>query len=541
MVSSSRGDCAYVCLIYGAGCENYFFGACTIAWSLIRHFSLHPRVLLYTSDVPRAILDVATASGLFTEIIQTEYIEASEVFFSNPRTHRRFGKIFTKYRVLGLDKYAKIMFLDADLYIKRSLDHLFQEIEAPAAVARGPRKPPHGHTMPARTPINAGVMLLRPDAALLERILQDVTSKTLQRLHNHDSPDADYLTEHALKGQWTSLSLAYNFQLEFEHLDAKKGTVRLSAARAAHFSDEGAAMDWESLKVIRFSGMKPWRTIMKTAAALASLKAQPTQHIALGQKLVQGLREYMEEVSKFQGLCSQLQLGEGLLWRELRQERILLGLRPEAVRTQLQVALPVGGHWYEGQRPHTAVWIPPSEGLRLKDDAALGRCSPVGAYLEICAVDHVGFRVGDTIYPLLRGVRKEFRVTGYTDGIIKASRQVVLPPNWQMEQDPKTDCPYYYNIVTKEVQWEFPDLPANWQAVTAAQGNATYYHNIDTDATQWDPPTVEDIEVSPDGVDAAASTEGGVGCEVIIVRRSFMRDESVIAPMREAMSGLMMK
>ena len=186
-------------------------------------------------------------------------------------------------------------------------------------------------------------------------------------------------------------------------------------------------MDWESLKVIRFSGMKPWRTIMKTAAALASLKAQPTQHIALGQKLVQGLREYME-VSNLQGLCSQLQLGEGLLWRELRQERILLGLRPEAVRTQLQVALPVGGHWYEGQRPHTAVWIPPSEGLRLKDDAALGRCSPVGAYLEICAVDHVGFRVGDTIYPLLRGVRKEFRVTGYTDGIIKASRQVVLPP-----------------------------------------------------------------------------------------------------------------
>ena len=32
----------------------------------------------------------------------------------------------------------------------------------------------------------------------------------------------------------------------------------------------------------------------------------------------------------------------------------------------------------------------------------------------------LAFRVGDTIYPLLRGVRKEFRVTGYTDGIIKA-------------------------------------------------------------------------------------------------------------------------
>ena len=40
-----------------------------------------------------------------------------------------------------------------------------------------------------------------------------------------------------------------------------------------------------------------------------------------------GLREYAHEIIQLQGLCSQLQLGEGVLWREVCTEQRMLHLR----------------------------------------------------------------------------------------------------------------------------------------------------------------------------------------------------------------------
>ena len=57
---------------------------------------------LHTSDVLMRIIEAAKQLGVFTSMQCVEYIEASEVYFSNPEAQRRFGKVFTKYQVLEL-------------------------------------------------------------------------------------------------------------------------------------------------------------------------------------------------------------------------------------------------------------------------------------------------------------------------------------------------------------------------------------------------------------------------------------------------------
>lgn len=536
--SAPRQECAYVFLLFGQSCEHYLLGIFTVAWSLTRHFCVHRRVLMHTPDVPRNLLDLAVSSGLFCEVVPTDYVEASEVFFSNPQAHARFGKIFTKYRVLKLDRYEKILFLDADLHVRANLDYLF-DLEPPAAMARGPHKPPEGEKLEPGMPINAGVMLLRPDTAQLDRMLQDITGPTPHRPANYNSPDADYLTEHAFRGQWTSLPLRCNYQLEFERLDPRQGTIRFSQAREAHFSEEGAALPWQSLEVLHFSGAKPWAHILDGAAALQDLKVIGGAQPALGEKLAAGVREYAREVASLQGLCSQLQIGEGSLWREARWERTFLPLTPERARARLNQALPAGGRWFEGQRPRTAVWIPPGEGLPLPN-ASFDRSAPVGAYLEIGdAESGASVCAGDTVSVLVRGARREFEVVSVCNGTAAVRRNITLPQDWQVATDPDSDSPYYHNLRTGEVQWEFPDLPAYWQPVTDPETKIPYYHDTRTNVTCWDPPEVEELEKPLEDLEIdGGRADRGERSDVAIWKRSFIEDLGVLSQMKGALEAV---
>lgn len=490
---------------------------------------------MYTPDVPSNLLDVANACGAFHELVPTEYIEASEVFFSNPQSHRRFGKIFTKYRVLSLERYERILFLDTDLFIRANIDRLF-ELQPPAAMARGPDKPPEGTRIRERNPINAGVMLLKPDAGLLQQLLVELTQPR-QRLPNYNSPDADYLTEHAaFCGRWSSIPLEYNYQLEFESLDPKRGTVSFSSAREAHFSKEGAAMPFDRLKVIHFSGAKPWSHVLEDIAAMQRLRVEGNTQQALGEKLVEALSEYARDCGELQGICSQLHLGEGILWREMPWERQRLQVSPEVARGHLGAALPPNGIWYEGQRPHTAVWIPPGEGM--PTDATPSRPAPVGAYLEISGLGTSSSAcVGDIVQ--LEPGGKLFEVVAVHREVVTVRRRVVLPPDWQRATDNLSDCEYYHNLVTDKVQWEFPDLPRPWQAVTDPETSITYYHDTSTDVTRWDPPEFEELERRADQLEVkVVSPQRSEQSEATIWCRSFVRDRAVLEPMRKALATL---
>ena len=176
-------DYAYVLLLYGKESDKYFLGTAFTAWCLCKHQCRARRILLHTPDVPRARLDLMRLLGVFDDLVQVEYIEASEVFFSNPKAQIRFGKIFTKYQIFGLWKYKKILFLDADILVKDNLDDLF-ELPTPCAMLRGPKKPPHGQRLPPRGFVNAGVMLLKPDMNFLSKICAEVTGPNPRKLPN---------------------------------------------------------------------------------------------------------------------------------------------------------------------------------------------------------------------------------------------------------------------------------------------------------------------------------------------------------------------
>lgn len=542
---------AYVFILYGSKCEPYFLGAVMAAYSLMKHLSVHQRVLLYTPDVPQSVLDLARALDVFDEITVTEYIEASEVFFSNPRAHARFGSIFTKYRVFGLEQYDKVLLLDTDLYVRANIDSLFN-MQAPAGMARGKVKYPEGEAMPKGTPVNAGVMLLKPDAKVLAKLVEELGASRPRRPQNLNSPDADFLTEFIYPGQWASIPLQFNFQLEYEALDTSQGTIRFSQAREAHFSEASAAMPWAALKVAHFSGAKPWAHLLDDASALQRLRASGGG--GLGEKLAEGLREYAQEASALQGLLSQLQLGEGVLWRETRCEQAAIAAPPEAVRARLHALLPHGGRWFEGPRPRAAVWIPPGASAVL--DAPHARPSPVAAYLEVLekAVVKTGCKVrvqatgsGGQPYTVYA-----IAPNGQT-AVLR--RKMPLPPHWQVARDNESGSLYYHNARTCQVQWEYPELPEHWQAITDDETGHVYYHNTHTNETLWDPDfeklecPVSELEVealqgsTSGGATAGGAAAGGADAKrgesvVTIWRRSFLEDPEQLRPMRKALSAL---
>lgn len=544
-----QAACAYVFVLFGARCEQYFLGIVSVVRSLIKHFCVHQRVLMHTRDVPRAVLDLAVNLCVFDEIIPTDYIEASEMFFNNPQAHQRFGKIFTKYRVLGLDRhraglgFKKVLLLDSDLHVRSNLDHLF-ELDAPAAMQRGPNKPPMRAQLPARAPINAGVVLLQPDSRVLDTLLQEITGPSPRRLPGYNSPDADYLTEHPIySGKWTSIPLEYNFQLEFDALDPRAGTVRFSSAREEHFSKDGAAMPWENVQVVHFSGMKPWAALLDDASPLLrGLRTIGSNDAGLQAKLAAGIHEYAHEVATLQGLCSQLELGEGVVWREARAERAQLPKRPEQARMRLHALLPLGGRWFEGQRPATAVWIPPGAGLA-KPDALHDRCKPVAVYLEV-AGSAGPIVVGNRVLAKLDGTEQQFEVTAIKDGVASLRRKVVLSPEWECAEAPPSEetpqgRPYYYNTRSGLCQWEFPNLPRNWQCVSDPVTGDQYYYKVgSSQPAQWDPPDFEDLELRLDELRAESVAADRVTCsDVTIWRRSFLEEEDkeALKAMREAL------
>lgn len=530
---------AYVFILYGSKCEHYFLGAVMTAWSLMKHLSVHYRVLLHTPDIPRVVLDLARALDVFDEVLLTDYIEASEVFFSTPNAHRRFSRIFTKYRVLGLEQYEKVLLLDTDLFVRANIDCLF-DLQPPAGMARGKVKHPHGEVMPPRTPVNAGVMLMRPDAALLGSLVEELTGPRPRRTQNYNSPDSDFLTEVIWQGQWRSIPLEFNFQLEYEALDISQGTIRFSAAREEHFSEANASMPWAALKVAHFSGAKPWAHLLEDASMLKRLKgASAGAPKPLVEKLVDGLREYAQEVCELQSLCSQLQLGEGVLWREAPCAQKSLPMSAAVARARLHAFLPRNGRWFEGHRANAVVWVPPGVGVSMIDTPS-ARPSPVPVYLEVAEPP---VAIGSAVRPKAGGsAGPPFKVSAISSNgqMVTLQRRKPLPPHWQVATDNESGCQYYHNAKTGQVQWEYPELPENWEPITDDDTGLVYYHNTQTDETVWlPPPDFEELEILISELEVEQHSGSGPkrDSEVVVTiwRRSFLDDPDLLSAIHKAL------
>merc|ERR1712176_51181 len=148
------------------------------------------------------------------------------------------------------------------MLIHSNIDDLF-DLRTPAAMKRssGRGQPPHGHTFDARdlwrtdgedmcSGINAGVMLLQPDARIYKRMLSEIKDPNHPEHIGTYGPEQDYLSRFYcvfLSGTWTHIHARYNYQLQLPDDYVSKEHRALDLQRdvaVAHYSG-GRVKPWE--------------------------------------------------------------------------------------------------------------------------------------------------------------------------------------------------------------------------------------------------------------------------------------------------------
>ena len=124
---------AYVTLVMMG--DRYSIGACVLAYSLLKHSPDHDRVCMVTPDVSEDAKD--NLRGVFDRVVEVDYIRDNYVGrLRNRKIEGIYGKwknvSLTKWRILELTQYSKVIFMDADTIAVGNIGDLF-ELPTPAA------------------------------------------------------------------------------------------------------------------------------------------------------------------------------------------------------------------------------------------------------------------------------------------------------------------------------------------------------------------------------------------------------------------------
>jgi alpha-N-acetylglucosamine transferase len=188
---------AIVTLITG---RKYLAAACALGESLRQVKSRHPLVALLSGD---AVNDTAlaanlTLAGFDAALVVPPIKNPARKFKQLPSTWFKLD-IFTKFRVFQLSRFERVLFLDADLVVRRNLDELLGDATAHVNFAFVPElmyhsrcltaghdkyfftdlgaKWCHGHTLvPYHGEMlrlsNTGVMLVKPSQVVFDALVE---------------------------------------------------------------------------------------------------------------------------------------------------------------------------------------------------------------------------------------------------------------------------------------------------------------------------------------------------------------------------------
>lgn len=268
---------AYVSLLFGASQQSaaYAFGALALGEGLRATGTSHHRVLMHTDDVPTEVLEVLRQSGLW-QLRQVSYLHGCSAL-GNMRT---WHGIFTKLRLFSLTEYKRVLFLDLDMLILQSLDGLFN-LQPPAAMLKGLWQPAHGQEIDGAMffpteqwnephgGINAGVMLLEPDAGIHAQMEQEVLDEWHPEHIYSYGPEQEYISRF-FADRWSQISSKFNFQLY--RLGAERALRKFGAedslpAPVPAVGDGGRARCcatdiFASISAIQYSSYpKPWEFV----------------------------------------------------------------------------------------------------------------------------------------------------------------------------------------------------------------------------------------------------------------------------------------
>ena len=260
---------AYATSLWGTS-PGFVLGALALGQGLRRSGTKHDLVLMHTDDVP---LSSCSILGQVWTLKQVEFIDADVGLFS--MKGGRFDGVFTKLHALGLTEYEKVLMMDIDIVVMKCPDELF-ELRAPAAMCRGRSDAEHGSWIDGRLffegdldeydrsfewmqhgGINAGVMLLAPDADLYARALREVTAECHPERIPGNGPEQDYLSRF-FAPWWRHISVQYNFQLHHVFF-AIESTLQSEAYYGWHNLPARLSLEIDDISLVHFSGeMNMW-------------------------------------------------------------------------------------------------------------------------------------------------------------------------------------------------------------------------------------------------------------------------------------------
>ena len=252
---------AYVTLVTN---DDFVVGALALGEMLKLVGSRHKFVVATGPAVSNAAETIVTGLGY---VVHRLSVANS---FSNQLRNQgwnRWNSTTQKLHIIGLERFEKIVFLDADVAVLNNRDYLFQRPHLSAVRTRGllqiRGKGQYG--------FNSGVMVLAPNSTDYERCLAQLP-KTAQRMANEDKPWGDQDVFNDVFPDW---GLSSHLHLD-DGYNVFWGSIDETIARRG-FSSKGSVQDKYRISVVHFTGPhKPWDR--KAAFALKSI-ARPLRHL----------------------------------------------------------------------------------------------------------------------------------------------------------------------------------------------------------------------------------------------------------------------
>lgn len=118
-------DCAYVTLMMIG--DAYLPGALVLAESIRNTNTIYPIIIMVTPDVSDNAKTILITK--YDEIVNIDYITYDTIKLTGER-HKRYGHWnhlgFTKFHMMNLVKYRKVLYLETDEQVLFNIDHLFK-------------------------------------------------------------------------------------------------------------------------------------------------------------------------------------------------------------------------------------------------------------------------------------------------------------------------------------------------------------------------------------------------------------------------------
>lgn len=233
-VQQKRSGQAYATLLYG---DEFLLGVRVLGKSIRNTGVAKDMVALVSDGVSETGIRLLKADGWIVQRIK---------LLANPNSKRptRFWGVYTKLKIFNMTEYSKVVYLDADTIVTRSIEDLFECQGFCANLKHSER-------------LNSGVMVVEPSSSLFE----DMISK-VQTTYSYTGGDQGFLNSYYVGFADAEL---FNPQLPPEIRKARpKKMERLTTLYNADVGLFALANKWmvdaSELRVIHYTlgPLKPW-------------------------------------------------------------------------------------------------------------------------------------------------------------------------------------------------------------------------------------------------------------------------------------------